>query len=194
MEWIDSGTDELCFVFRSVAMSLRLIPKLIQSFTHFRGGMDVQDVVMYVEKTHNMMQLFFENLKKYTTDAKAGKEYPYFNHLSQIQIRLHFLSVIYSAPVSPMSFQLELAHVNTLWECMASDPIAQDDLFSWLIMQLYSKDQHALNLEGFKLIYTQKLSTLQPESITMLGLNLFSQLCQKSKIICSGEWVDNVLL
>ena len=69
---------------------------------------------------------------------------------------------------------------------MATDPVAQDDLFSWLIMQLHSKDQHALDVDGFRLIYSQKLSTLQPESITMLGLNLFSQLCQKSKLLCGG--------
>lgn len=61
---------------------------------------------------------------------------------------------------------------------MASDPAASDDLFQYLLMQIHSKDQHAIGLDGFRLIYDEKLPTLRPETISMLGLNLFSQLCQ----------------
>jgi ubiquitin carboxyl-terminal hydrolase 34 len=49
----------------SVAMSLRLLPKLFSSFQNFRG-MDTHEVSMYAEKKHNMTKLFFDNLREYT--------------------------------------------------------------------------------------------------------------------------------
>ena len=82
----------------SVAISLRLLPKLFQSFQNFRG-MDTHEVSMFAERRHNMMKLFFDNLKSYTESYKTGKEYPFFNHLAQIQVRLQFLSVIFSVQV-----------------------------------------------------------------------------------------------
>ena len=74
----------------SVAISLRLLPKLFQSFQNFRG-MDTHEVSMFAERRHNMMKLFFDNLQTYTEDHKSGKECPFFNHLAQIQVRLQFL-------------------------------------------------------------------------------------------------------
>lgn len=54
----------------------------------------------FQEKKHNMMKLFFDNLKEYTKGHREGKDSPpFFNHLSQIQIRLQFLSVIFSIQV-----------------------------------------------------------------------------------------------
>ena len=83
----------------SVAISLRLLPKLFQSFQNFRG-MDTHEVSMFAERRHNMMKLFFDNLKTYTENYKSGVECPFFNHLAQIQVRLQFLSVIFSVQVS----------------------------------------------------------------------------------------------
>jgi ubiquitin carboxyl-terminal hydrolase 34 len=51
-----------------------------------------------------------------------------------------------------------------------------------LLRQVHSKEQHAIGLNGFKMIYDDKLPTLKPETISMLGLSLFSQLCQLSKV------------
>ena len=76
-----------------------------------------------------------------------------------------------------MDFRLTKDQINILWKCLASDPVCSDDFFQWQIQQIHSKDQHAIALEGFKLIYTDKLPTLKPETMSMCGLNLFHQLC-----------------
>ena len=45
-------------------VSLKLLPKLLQSFHNFPGGgSDIHEMTMYIEKTHNMTQLFFDNLQ-----------------------------------------------------------------------------------------------------------------------------------
>ena len=167
---------------KSVAFSLRLLPKLLQSFQHFRG-MDTHEVCMFMERKHSMMQLFFDNLKMYTREHKEGKECPpFFNHLAQIQIRLQFLTVLFSVQVSPVDLKLTAEQINILWESLTDDPICADDLFQYLLLQVHSKEQHAIGLDGFKLIYNEKLPSLKPESISMIGLNLFSQLCQLSRL------------
>ena len=100
----------------SVAISLRLMPKLFQSFHNFRG-MDTHEVSMFAERRHNMMKLFFDNLTTYTENHKvAGKvpAPPFFNHLAQIQVRLSFLSVIFSIQVSPNDFHLNKEQINIL--------------------------------------------------------------------------------
>jgi hypothetical protein len=51
-------------VNRSAVISLKLLPKLLQSFHNFPGGgADIHEMTMYIEKTHNMTQLFFDNLQ-----------------------------------------------------------------------------------------------------------------------------------
>ena len=166
----------------SVAVSLRLLPKLFQSFHQNFRGMDTHDVSMFAERKHNMMKLFFDNLQTYSENHKNGKECPFFNHLAQIQVRLQFLGVIFSSQVSPTDFHLSNEQINILWSCLANDPICSDDFFQWLLVQVHTKDQHAITMEGFRLIYNEKLPTLRPETISMLGLNLFSQLCQLSRM------------
>ena len=47
---------------RSAVISLKLLPKLLQSFQNFPGS-DTHEMTMYIEKTHNMTQLFFDNLQ-----------------------------------------------------------------------------------------------------------------------------------
>ena len=71
--------------------------------------------------------------------------------------------------------------LNILWSCMAKDPVCSDDFFQWLLLQVHTKDQHATTMEGFRVIYNEKLPSLRPETITMLGLNLFSQLWQLAR-------------
>ena len=65
---------------------------------------------------------------------------------------------------------------------MASDPVCSDDFFQWLLLQVHTKDQHAITMEGFRLIYNEKLPSLRPETISMLGLNLFSQLWNLARL------------
>lgn len=92
---------------RSVAVSLRLLPKLIQSFQNFRGGMDTHDVCMLTERRHFMTKLFFDNLALYTKQRREGNcpPPPFFNHLAQVQTRLQFLTMIFSTHVSPVEFR-----------------------------------------------------------------------------------------
>ena len=133
-----------------------------------------------------MMQLFFTNLQTYTRERLegGGKECPpFFNHMAQIQIRLQFLTGIFSSQVSPLDFRLTSEQINVLWECVVdTDPLCTDELFQWLLMQVHNREQHAIGIDGFRLIYDEKLPTLKPETISMLGLNLFSQLCHISRM------------
>ena len=147
----------------SVAISLRLLPKLFQSFQNFRG-MDTHEVSMFAEKRHNMMRLFFTNLQEYTKQHRGGQECPpFFNHLAQIQTRLQFLGVIFSIQVSPPEFHLTNGQIHILWECLASDPICSDDFFQWLLVQVHSKEQHAIALEG-KHLYCNNPNTVRGPS------------------------------
>ena len=90
--------------------------------------------------------------------------------------------MIFSSQVSPNDFHLSNDQINILWSCLANDPVCSDDFFQWLLVQIHTKDQHAITMEGFRLIYNEKLPKLRPETISMLGLNLFSQLCQLSRM------------
>ncbi|XP_023333698.1 ubiquitin carboxyl-terminal hydrolase puf [Eurytemora carolleeae] len=86
---------------KSVVVSLKLIPKLIQSFHNFPGS-DTHEMTMYIERTHNMSQLFFNNLKVYTRGPRREGFYP---PATEIQVRLHFLAVIFSICLSPDTFR-----------------------------------------------------------------------------------------
>jgi ubiquitin carboxyl-terminal hydrolase 34 len=83
--------------------------------------------------------------------------------------------------VSPSDFHLSNEQLNILWSCMANDHVCSDDFFQWLLLQVHTKDQHAITMDGFRVIYNEKLPSLRPETITMLGLNLFSQLWQLAR-------------
>ena len=160
---------------RSVVVSLRLLPKLFQSFHNFPGT-DTHEITLYTEKTHEMTKLFFENLKRYTSEKKQGKAHPLYSHTTQIQARLQFLAMIFSNQVSEEGFRLNQNQVSTLWECLANDSSTSDDMFQWLLVQAHSKDQHALGIDSVRFIHKEKLPGLKPEMMTMTGLNLLSQL------------------
>ncbi|XP_044746055.1 ubiquitin carboxyl-terminal hydrolase 34 isoform X3 [Coccinella septempunctata] len=82
----------------SVVVSLRMLPKLLTSFR----GMDMHNVTHWAEKQHHMMKHFFNDLKVYT--SKPVNSLPLYSHIMQIQVRLHFLSAVFSPVVSPSSF------------------------------------------------------------------------------------------
>ena len=75
-----------------------------------------------------------------------------------------------------MILRLSQSQVSVLWECLATDPTTSDDLFHWLLVQTNSKDHHALGLASIRHVYAAKLPQLEPEPMTMTGLNLLSQL------------------
>jgi ubiquitin carboxyl-terminal hydrolase 34 len=87
--------------YRSVVVSLRLLPKLFASFQQFRG-MDTHQITTWAEREHNMMHCFFNNLKVYT---KEGPKSNLYSHQTEIQARLQFLTSVFSPVGSPESFR-----------------------------------------------------------------------------------------
>lgn len=100
---------------RSVIVSLRLLPKLFASFSSTRPS-DTHQVTMWAEKHHKMMFHFFNNIKYYAkkhveqlNNTRSGSEQvsetQLYSHKTQVSVRLHFLSSIFSTLGSPKSFR-----------------------------------------------------------------------------------------
>ncbi|XP_066257421.1 ubiquitin carboxyl-terminal hydrolase puf [Euwallacea similis] len=155
----------------SVIVSLHMLPKL---FTSFRG-LEMHHVTQWAEKQHHMMTHFFNNLKAYTTNPE--KSLPLYSHQIQVQVRLQFLSAIFSPVVSPSTFKLSIDQLNTLWECLAHDAECSDELFSWLLSQTKTNELHALRVDALRRLYLHHLPSLPPEKFSMMCLTLFQHLC-----------------
>nr|CAI5854144.1 unnamed protein product [Callosobruchus analis] len=136
----------------SVIVSLRMLPKLLSSFR----GLDIHHVTQWAERQHHMTTHFFNNLKTYTADP--SKALPLYTHQQQVQVRLHFLSAVFSPVVSPNSF-------------------------NWLLSQTKPAEPHALRLDALRRLYVRHLPSLAPEKFTMVGLSLFQQLCGLDKLL-----------
>ncbi|XP_077522254.1 ubiquitinyl hydrolase 1 puf isoform X3 [Amblyomma americanum] len=169
---------------RSVVVSLRLLPKLLASFQQPREGADTHCVTMWAEREHGMMQLFLEDLVRYTNSHKKSSTpaHKLYTHREQIQVRLHFLSCIFSAGGSPEDFALSREQVDVLWSCLALDPECGDELFSWLLSQVRSKEQHALSPDLFRHLLLHKLPQLPAASTSMTALHLLQQLSGSSRV------------
>ncbi|CAH2011093.1 unnamed protein product [Acanthoscelides obtectus] len=165
----------------SVIVSLRMLPKLLSSFR----GLDIHHVTQWAERQHHMTTHFFNNLKTYTADP--SKALPLYTHQQQVQVRLHFLSAIFSPVVSPNNFKLSTDQVDTLWDCLAHDSECSDELFSWLLSQTKPAEPHALRLDALRRLYVRHLPSLAPEKFTMVGLSLFQQLCGLDKLLTDGK-------
>lgn len=72
--------------------------------------------------------------------------------------------------------------MDTLWNCLATEPECCDELFSWILRLAKSKEQHALKMETLKHLYTKKLPSLPPETISMTALDLYQQLCNMARL------------
>ncbi|CAH1163705.1 unnamed protein product [Phaedon cochleariae] len=165
----------------SVVVSLRMLPKLLTSFR----GLDMHQVTHWAERQHHMMTHFFNNLKVYTADP--NKSLLLYSHQMQIQVRLHFLSAVFSPVVSPNNFKLSIDQVDTLWQCLARDPECADELFSWLLSQTKTADLHALKIDALRRLYVHHLPSLPPERFSMICLGLFQQLCSLNNFLAGGE-------
>lgn len=68
--------------------------------------------------------------------------------------------------------------MDTLWRCLVSyDVRTNDELFTWILRQIKSKDQHAFDAETLKHLYCHLMPTLTPETMTLISLTLLQQLC-----------------
>lgn len=169
---------------KSVVVSLRLLQKIFSSFQPYRSGADTHHVTMWAEKELHMMSHFFINLVYYTEAIQAGNTTitAMYSHKEQVQVRLDFLTCVFSAMGSPDGFRLNLEQVDTLWRCIALDTECSDECLKWFLNQAKSKDHHAMGLETFKHIFLEKMPQLKPESMSMIGLNLFQQLSHLTRI------------
>lgn len=165
----------------SVIVSLRMLPKLLTSFR----GLDMHHVTHWADRQHHMMTHFFNNLKVYTLNPI--KSLPMYTHQMQVQVRLHFLSAVFSPVVSPNNFKLTIDQVDTLWECLAHDPECSDELFSWLLSQTKTTELHALKIEALRRLYIHHLPSLPPEKFSMICLSLFQQLCSLNNLLTNDN-------
>lgn len=86
---------------KSVVVSLRLLPKLLASFQQF-GVMDTHAITTWADRERGMMKHFFNNLKTYTIGNTRNGLY---SHQTEVQVRLQFLSSIFSPLGSPDGFR-----------------------------------------------------------------------------------------
>lgn len=177
MKFIEGCLENLA-TNHSVVVSLRLLPKLLASFQQF-GAMDAHTITTWADRERGMMKHFFNNLKTYTNNGPKSNLY---SHQTEIQVRLQFLSSIFSPLGSPDCFRLSLEQVDILWQCLSQDPTCADELFSWLLSQAKSTEQHALGMDTLKHLCMRKLPSLPPETISMTGLSLFQQLCNLARL------------
>ncbi|KAK2584981.1 hypothetical protein KPH14_008512 [Odynerus spinipes] len=177
MKFIEGCLENLA-TNHSVVVSLRLLPKLLASFQQF-GAMDAHTITTWADRERGMMKHFFNNLKTYTS---TGPKSNLYSHQTEIQVRLQFLSSIFSPLGSPDCFRLSLEQVDILWQCLSQDPTCADELFSWLLSQAKSTEQHALGMDTLKHLCMRKLPSLPPETISMTGLSLFQQLCNLARL------------
>ncbi|CAH2250899.1 jg10247 [Pararge aegeria aegeria] len=192
IKFIEGCLDNLAN-HRSVAVSLRLLPKLFSSFQQLRG-MDMHQVVMWAERERGMMRLFLEDLRYYVQNRAANvssqstpvgtTDAQHYAHITELTVRLHFLTAIFSPVGSPHHFRLTVEQVEELWQCLVARGSNEcaDCLYSWLLSHTKSPDQHALGLDALRFLYVEKMPTLDPETISIMGLSLYQQLCNLARM------------
>ncbi|KAK7104124.1 hypothetical protein V1264_018890 [Littorina saxatilis] len=168
---------------KSVYVSLRLLPKIFSSFQSFRNS-EHHNITMWAETELHMMRHFFNDLVHFTETRSAATMPPnaLYSFRDEIQVRLMFLTMVFSILGSPDRFRLNQEQVDTLWRCLAQNPACSDDCLSWFLNQAKSKDHHALGVETFRHIFLEKIPQLNPESMTMIGLNLFQHLSHLTRM------------
>ncbi|WAQ96539.1 UBP34-like protein [Mya arenaria] len=114
-----------------------------------------------------------------------------FSHKDEVTVQLMFLAGVFSSTCSTDNFRLNLDQVEMLWSCLATDAKCCDDWLNWVLNQAKSKNHHALGLDTFKHLFLEKMPGLRPESMSMIGLTLFQQLSNLSRIANASS--DNTL-
>ncbi|XP_070409718.1 ubiquitin carboxyl-terminal hydrolase 34 isoform X3 [Nothobranchius furzeri] len=185
MRFIEGCLDNLAH-HRSVVVSLRLLPKLFGTFQQFGSSYDTHWITMWAEKELHMMKLFFDNLQHYIQEVRENQhKFALYSHSAEVQVRLQFLTCVFSTLGSPDHFRLSLEQVDILWHCLVEDAECYDDALHWFLNQVRSKDQHAMGMETYKHLFLEKMPQLKPETISMTGLNLFQHLCNLARLATS---------
>ncbi|XP_066170556.1 ubiquitin carboxyl-terminal hydrolase 34-like [Sylvia atricapilla] len=112
---------------------------------------------MWAEKELNMMKLFFDNLVHYIQAVREGRhKHALYSHSAEVQVRLQFLTCVFSTLGSPDHFRLSLEQVDILWHCLVEDSECYDDALHWFLNQVRSKDQHAMGMETYKHLFWKR--------------------------------------
>lgn len=186
MRFIEGCLENLAH-HRSVVVSLRLLPKLFGTFQQFGSSYDTHWITMWAEKELHMMKLFFDDLQHYIQDVREQQhKFALYSHSAEVQVRLQFLTCVFSTLGSPDHFRLSLEQVDILWHCLVEDAECYDDALHWFLNQVRSKDQHAMGMETYKHLFLEKMPQLKPETISMTGLNLFQHLCNLARLATSA--------
>jgi ubiquitin carboxyl-terminal hydrolase 34 len=86
--------------------------------------------------------------------------------------------------------RLTLEQVDILWNCLVNDVECADCLFSWLLSHAKSTDQHALGIDTLKYLYIEKMPTLNPETLSLMGLSLYQQLISLARMALGQVNID----
>lgn len=177
---------------RSCIISLKLLPKILSSFATCRNSNATNEIfkaICLFDKIFQMTTIFFRNLKQisdnYILLKSESKPLPNMQH--DIQVRLNFLTYLFSNIASPKEFELNMEQIETLWDSIIVFHDCQDDLFNWFLNQAKNKDQHAMNIETFKLIFMNKIPLLDPNSFSQVALHLYQELFKIYKFSYSNS-------
>ncbi|CAF3868679.1 unnamed protein product [Rotaria sp. Silwood2] len=167
----------------SSLISLRLLPKLFLIFQQHQQRANTNIFLLFEEKYH-VLNTFFNDLEQLTKRLQANTSLISIHN--EITVRFQFLSFIFSISASPKEFNLTQNQADKLWDCLTmitgSTGANREELYNWLLSQLKNRDGgHALSLETFKHLLTEKLLTQKPEHVCCQQLNLIQEILQQSR-------------
>ena len=90
---------------KSVVVSLRLLTKLFSSFNSMRPMQGSYKIVLWAEKSLDMMSHFFNNLVNFSEKSRDRSSWTsHHGFKEEVSSRLMFLSCVFSSQYSPDSF------------------------------------------------------------------------------------------
>ncbi|XP_076442216.1 ubiquitin carboxyl-terminal hydrolase 34-like isoform X2 [Babylonia areolata] len=167
---------------RTILISLRLLPKLFGSFQNYRGSSEIHNITRWAESELRLMHHFFEDVIHFSQTRNPNDTNGLHSYREEVQVRLSFLTMMFANTNTPDTFRMNEEQVDILWNCLAENPSSSDDCLQWFFNQAKSKEHHAMGLELFRHIFLEKIPRLNPENMTMIGLNLFQHLSHLTRI------------
>ncbi|CAF3022682.1 unnamed protein product [Rotaria sp. Silwood2] len=147
-----------------------LLNEIERLFSQVLGSIEDKRILLH------FIQACLDNLKKSTSSLISLQQLtkrlqPNTSLISihnEITVRFQFLSFIFSITASPKEFNLTQNQADKLWDCLTTitgtTGANREELYNWLLSQLKNRDGgHALSLETFKYLLTEKVLTQKPE-------------------------------
>ncbi|CAF1004126.1 unnamed protein product, partial [Didymodactylos carnosus] len=184
----------------SSLVSLRLLPKLF-SFLQQQHNRPSQSVFTLFNDKYHILNAFFNDLQQLARKIREQQQSPAngipVSIQTEVEVRLHFLTCIFSSSATPKEFHLNQIQATVLWDCLtvimasasSSSSTCREDLYTWLLNQLKNRDGgHALSLDTFKHLLSEKLITLNPEYACCQQLTLIQDILQQYRIHCCASF------